>query len=92
MCIANLPHCSIGLHFAHIRSTAAIISLPASPPQQPLGAGDAFFADLPPRDLRADPAAAGELQRRLHVLLGQGCQRCVADGRAGLGHQKGLTA
>ena len=40
-------------------------------------AGDAFLADLPPRDMRADPAAARELQRRLHVLLGQGCQRWV---------------
>lgn len=38
---------------------------------------EAFFADLPARDLRADPAAAAELQRRLAVLLGQGCQRCV---------------
>lgn len=37
----------------------------------------AFLADLPPRDLRADPAAAAELLRRLNKLLGEGCQRCA---------------
>lgn len=37
--------------------------------------GDAFFAGLSPCDMRADPAAAAELQRCLNRLLGQGCQR-----------------
>ncbi|KAL4458165.1 hypothetical protein ABPG75_013030 [Micractinium tetrahymenae] len=37
--------------------------------------GNAFFAGLPARDLHADPAAAGELQRCMQCLLGQGCQR-----------------
>lgn len=39
--------------------------------------GDAFFAGLPPRDMRADPAAAAELQGCLNRLLGQGCVRWV---------------
>lgn len=39
--------------------------------------GDAFFAGLSPCDMRADPAAAAELQRCLNRLLGQGCQRWV---------------
>lgn len=38
---------------------------------------DAFFADLPARDFGADPAAAAEVQRRLHTLLGVGCTRCA---------------
>lgn len=54
-----------------------LLHSPVPPPTPLAAAGDTFFADLPPRDLRADPAAAEELQRRLHVLLGQGCQRCV---------------
>lgn len=40
--------------------------------------GDAFFPDLPPRDMAADPAAAAELHRRLMLMLGQGSQRCAA--------------
>jgi hypothetical protein len=61
--LANL--CWLGLSY----------SQPEPPHTGPWSAGDAFFADLPPRDLRADKAAAQELQRRLHVLLGQGCRR-----------------
>lgn len=45
---------------------------------------EAFFADLPARDFGADPAAAAEVQRRLHTLLGVGCQRCAGlPGRLG---------
>lgn len=42
--------------------------------------GDAFFAGLAARDLRADPAAAAQLQRCLDRLLGRDCQRWVPAG------------
>lgn len=34
---------------------------------------DAFFADLPARDMAADAGAAAEVHRRMRLLLGQGC-------------------